>query len=52
MKSVRRTLNLFLSLQNGVMGIANAQRTLTYLRILVEFISQDQYRDVVPVYVD
>ncbi|KAJ3731452.1 glycoside hydrolase family 5 protein [Lentinula guzmanii] len=34
---------------NGVMGIANAQRTLTYLRILVEFISQDQYRDVVPV---
>ncbi|KAJ3711732.1 glycoside hydrolase superfamily [Lentinula raphanica] len=34
---------------NGVMGIANAQRTLTYLRILVEFISQDQYRDVVPI---
>ncbi|KIK51604.1 glycoside hydrolase family 5 protein [Collybiopsis luxurians FD-317 M1] len=34
---------------NGVMGISNAQRTLTYLRILVEFISQDQYRDVVPV---
>jgi len=34
---------------NGVMGIANAQRTLTYLRILAEFISQDQYQDVVPV---
>ena len=32
---------------NGVMGIANAQRTLTYLRILTEFISQPQYRDVV-----
>ncbi|KAJ7643673.1 exo-beta-1,3-glucanase [Roridomyces roridus] len=32
---------------NGVMGIANAQRTLTYLRILTEFASQDQYRDVV-----
>jgi glucan 1,3-beta-glucosidase len=34
---------------NGVMGIANAQRTLTYLRILAEFVSQDQYRDVVGV---
>ncbi|KAJ7490539.1 exo-beta-1,3-glucanase [Mycena latifolia] len=33
--------------KNGVMGIANAQRTLTYLRILTEFASQDQYRDVV-----
>ncbi|KAJ6583920.1 exo-beta-1,3-glucanase [Mycena vulgaris] len=32
---------------NGVMGIANAQRTLTYLRILTEFASQGQYRDVV-----
>ncbi|KXN84327.1 putative glucan 1,3-beta-glucosidase D [Leucoagaricus sp. SymC.cos] len=31
----------------GVMGIANAQRTLTYLRIITEFVSQDQYRDVV-----
>ncbi|EKM79666.1 hypothetical protein AGABI1DRAFT_114151 [Agaricus bisporus var. burnettii JB137-S8] len=31
----------------GVMGVANAQRTLTYLRILTEFVSQDQYRDVV-----
>jgi len=34
---------------HGVMGIANAQRTLTYLRIISEFVSQDQYRDVVPV---
>lgn len=34
---------------NGVMGIANAQRTLTYIRIIVEFVSQPQYRDVVPV---
>ncbi|KAF8625907.1 hypothetical protein AX17_006633 [Amanita inopinata Kibby_2008] len=34
---------------NGVMGIANAQRTLTYLRILTEFVSQKQYRDVVGV---
>ncbi|KDR83042.1 hypothetical protein GALMADRAFT_113197 [Galerina marginata CBS 339.88] len=34
---------------NGVMGIANAQRTLTYLRIITEFVSQPQYRDVVGV---
>ncbi|PPR05392.1 hypothetical protein CVT24_008006 [Panaeolus cyanescens] len=32
---------------HGVMGIANAQRTLTYLRIITEFVSQPQYRDVV-----
>jgi glucan 1,3-beta-glucosidase len=32
---------------NGVMGIANAERTLTYLRILAEFISQPEYKDVV-----
>lgn len=32
---------------NGVMGLANGQRTLTYLRILTEFVSQDQYKDVV-----
>ncbi|KAF8887157.1 glycoside hydrolase superfamily [Infundibulicybe gibba] len=31
----------------GVMGVANAQRTLTYLRIITEFVSQEQYRDVV-----
>jgi len=34
---------------NGVMGIANAQRSITYLRIFTEFISQNQYKDVVPV---
>lgn len=33
------------------MGIANAERTLTYLRIITEFVSQDQYRDVVGMYV-
>jgi len=33
---------------NGVMGIANAQRALDYIRIIAEFISQDQYKDVVP----
>jgi hypothetical protein len=32
---------------HGVMGIANAQRTISYLRILIQFVSQEQYRDVV-----
>jgi hypothetical protein len=30
------------------MGISNAERTLSYLRIFVEFISELEYRDVVP----
>ncbi|KAG8807447.1 hypothetical protein FRC17_004454, partial [Serendipita sp. 399] len=33
---------------NGVMGVANAQRTLDYIRILAEFISQPEYRNVIP----
>ncbi|KAL1705182.1 glycoside hydrolase family 5 protein [Schizophyllum commune] len=37
------------SIMHGTMGLANAQRTLTYLRILVEFVSQAQYREVVPI---
>ncbi|KAG8863719.1 hypothetical protein FRB96_007556 [Tulasnella sp. 330] len=32
----------------GPMGLANADRSLDYLRILVQFISQPQYKDVVP----
>ncbi|KZT27908.1 glycoside hydrolase family 5 protein [Neolentinus lepideus HHB14362 ss-1] len=32
---------------NGPMGIANAQRSLDYIRIIAEFISQDEYTDVV-----
>jgi hypothetical protein len=36
-----------ISNQNGVMGIANAQRTLTYLRVITQFVSQEAYRDVV-----
>ncbi|KAI0273720.1 glycoside hydrolase superfamily [Gloeopeniophorella convolvens] len=32
---------------NGTMGLANAQRSLDYIRILAEFISQPQYKDVV-----
>lgn len=35
---------------NGVMGIANAQRTLNYVRILVEFINQPEYHNVVPMF--
>jgi glucan 1,3-beta-glucosidase len=33
---------------NGPMGYANAQRALDYIRILAEFITQPQYRDVIP----
>ncbi|KAG0152493.1 hypothetical protein CROQUDRAFT_667334 [Cronartium quercuum f. sp. fusiforme G11] len=35
---------------HGVMGIANAQRTLNYVRTLAEFISQPQYKNVVPMF--
>ncbi|KAF8881403.1 glycoside hydrolase superfamily [Gymnopilus junonius] len=34
----------------GNMGLANAERTLYYIRILTEFISQPEYRDVVPLF--
>ncbi|KAK7035721.1 glycoside hydrolase [Favolaschia claudopus] len=34
----------------GPMGIANAQRSLDYIRILSEFISQPQYKDVIPMF--
>jgi len=34
----------------GPMGYANAQRSLDYIRILAEFISQPQYKDVVPMF--
>ncbi|KDQ16328.1 glycoside hydrolase family 5 protein [Botryobasidium botryosum FD-172 SS1] len=36
-----------LNFLNGVMGVANAQRSLDYIRILAEFISQPQYSSVV-----
>jgi hypothetical protein len=32
----------------GVMGIANAQRTLENIRTMVEFVSQDGIKQVVP----
>ncbi|KAJ7478039.1 glycoside hydrolase family 5 protein [Mycena galericulata] len=35
---------------NGIMGIANAQRALDYIRIIAEFISQPEYRDVVQMF--
>lgn len=34
----------------GLMGVANAQRTLNYIRTLTEFISQPQYASVVPMF--
>ncbi|KAF8961880.1 glycoside hydrolase superfamily [Flammula alnicola] len=34
----------------GVMGIANAQRAMNYIRIITEFISQPEWKDVVPVF--
>lgn len=32
---------------NGAMGFANAQRSIDYIRIIAEFISQPEYQDVV-----
>ena len=34
----------------GVMGYANAERMLGYIRIITEFISQDEWKDVVPMF--
>ncbi|KAG9033593.1 hypothetical protein FS837_002422, partial [Tulasnella sp. UAMH 9824] len=34
----------------GPMGLANAQRTLDYIRIITEFISQPEYAPVVPMF--
>ncbi|KDR69274.1 hypothetical protein GALMADRAFT_77525 [Galerina marginata CBS 339.88] len=34
----------------GNMGLANGQRTLYYIRVLTEFISQPEYRDLVPIF--
>jgi hypothetical protein len=32
------------------MGYANAQRMLDYILVIVEFISQPQYKDLVPMF--
>lgn len=34
----------------GVMGLTNVQRSLNQIRTLTEFISQDQYKNVVPMF--
>ncbi|EDR06394.1 glycoside hydrolase family 5 protein [Laccaria bicolor S238N-H82] len=34
----------------GNMGLANAQRTLYYIRVITEFISQPEYQDVIPIF--
>ncbi|KAL1745091.1 glycoside hydrolase family 5 protein [Schizophyllum fasciatum] len=38
------------NLLNGNMGLANAQRALYYIRVLTEFISQPEYRDLIPIF--
>ena len=35
---------------NGVMGLANAQRSLDYIRVIAEFVSQPQYSNVVALF--
>lgn len=35
---------------NGPMGLANADRTMGYIRVLAEFISQNEYQDVVQMF--
>ncbi|KAI0362338.1 glycoside hydrolase [Trametes cingulata] len=34
----------------GPMGVANAERSLDYIRVIAEFISQPEYRDVIPLF--
>ncbi|KAI0743458.1 glycoside hydrolase [Daedaleopsis nitida] len=34
----------------GTMGLANAQRSLDYIRVITEFISQPEYRDLIPMF--
>jgi len=34
----------------GIMGIANAQRSLNYIRTLAEFISQSEYSPMVQIF--
>ncbi|KAF8623392.1 hypothetical protein AX17_007430 [Amanita inopinata Kibby_2008] len=35
---------------HGVMGLANAQRALNYIRIVTEFISQPEYQPLIPLF--
>ena len=34
-------------MMHGPMGYANAQRSLDYIRIITEFISQPEYKDII-----
>ena len=40
----------FVGWMSNVMGLANAQRTMDYVRYIAEFISQKEYEDVVPMF--
>lgn len=35
---------------NGIMGYANAQRTLNYIRTITEFVTQADYLDLIPMF--
>lgn len=35
---------------NGIMGYANAQRTLDYIRTITEFVTQADYLDLIPMF--
>ncbi|KAJ7035081.1 glycoside hydrolase family 5 protein [Mycena alexandri] len=35
---------------NGVMGVANAERMLDYIRVIVEFITQPEWANVIPMF--
>ncbi|GJJ08422.1 hypothetical protein Clacol_002638 [Clathrus columnatus] len=39
-----------INFMNGVMGIANAERTLYYIRVITEFISQPEYSNLIPIF--
>ncbi|KAH7092737.1 glycoside hydrolase [Auriculariales sp. MPI-PUGE-AT-0066] len=39
----------FVAWMNSVMGLANAQRSLDFIRGVTEFISQDEYKNLVPI---
>jgi len=39
-----------INFMSGIMGIANAQRTLDYIRFITEFISQPEYQNLIPVF--
>lgn len=39
-----------INFMNGIMGYANAQRTLDYIRTITEFVTQAEYLDLVPMF--